>query len=236
MADTRRSRGGRYGRGGYRNNTRGKSKVAVGKEKSPDEFEGEDGNLLDGESLGPQDPNNFPTEDSDVGGPGVEVDKGGKGLPAIGVAVPPSINGEHQLELNRLEQEVEDDTELTPEVDTSEEEELVEEVIDADEGVVEPPAPVPQPTPDNLPSDDEMLKEMAEEPEDEEQVEGQDLTLSDIAEDQGETVEEKFGEPDPERQLHQEGDVEPGGSETAEEPGVEITEADVEAEKEEESF
>ena len=156
--------GGRYGRGGYRGNQGDRPSVVVGEEK-PAEGAGEpDGNLLDGSNLGPQDPNNFPKADSDVGGP--EVDKGGEGLPAVGVATPPPIHGENQRSLDELETQVEQDLELTPEVEKSEEQEIVD---------VRPAA---QLRPESLPSDTEM-KEL-EEPEDGETATGEGLTRTQL--------------------------------------------------------
>jgi hypothetical protein len=167
--------GGRYGRGGYRNKTRRVfQEVEVGAEKPLEEEKpiALDANLLDGDSLGPQDPNNFPTEDSDVGGP-VDLSKGGGGVPSVGRPTPPALDGDREREIEVLEKEVEDDPELTPEVDESEEQELVET----------PPPPEPQPTPEDLPSDDEMAKELDEEPADEEKTEGEGLTMDQVEEE-----------------------------------------------------
>jgi len=169
----------RYNRGGYR--TKRVGKLAVGEEKLRQE-EGPiplDANLLDGASLGPQDPNAFPRADSDVGGPAIEVlDKGGLGVPYVGTATKPVIAGERERELIGLQKEIEDDRTLTPEIDDSEEEELVDEVTPKDS--VESPveqAPEPQETPDDLPSDDTMNNALEEEPEGEEmQAHGEGLT------------------------------------------------------------
>lgn len=275
MADAARPPAGRYGRGGYRNQTRGKPKVKIGKEKKLGEEEEEqptplDGNLLDGDSLGPQDPDNFPRADSDVGGPPteVELDKGGLGVPVIGQPTAPMVDVERERELQTLEKEVESDAALTPQVSESEEEEIVAEKADPSAGVTEPPEgepnagepePVPQPTPEGMPSDEEVVQEMAEEPAGDVGAEGEGRTLEDIAAEEGKTVEEKFGEPDPERQLHQEGEgseatkADEGPDEQKQLPseelkeedqnppveaeeGVEINEVDESVEEEEETF
>lgn len=134
--------GQRYGRGGYRRSA-GRytdARAVPGEEVRREEPKpiNLDGNILDGATIGARDPTAVPNAGSDVGGPPtIDLEKGGLGVPEIGQAMDPAVSGDRQRELDELEVEIADDRELTPEVDESEELDLVEQP-----GEEPPPNPI----------------------------------------------------------------------------------------------
>ena len=236
--------GTRYGRGGYRRSRGRYTDVRVGNEKpreNPDEPIALDGSIMDGTTLGPQDPAAIPNADSDVGGPPLEVavSRGGEGVPPVGQPTEPMVAGDRQRELDELEVEVAGDRELTPEVMETEEIDL--EVAER----VEPPSnPIPvtervdvtdetkdmdavnvsaardaEVVSDGLVSDAAMADSLAEEPAGEERAQGEGLTQGQLDEEAGEPVEDG-GEEAPAVLVEKEG------------PDIEISETEAEDESE----
>lgn len=126
--------GGRYSRGGYRKGSLGSVSVG-GEHLSADE----EPISLDEEGLAEEPDTDFPSVDSDVGGPVRVENKGGTSVPNIGTATPPRLNGEirhaplvpdsitenlsqrvvetQEDQVTALEQEVAGDPALTPQLE-----------------------------------------------------------------------------------------------------------------------
>jgi hypothetical protein len=179
----------RYNRGGYRNKK--KSKMVVGKSRSVSEAHADEmaahhaeGNIMDGSSIGEQDPSDFPLEDSEAGGPAIIKNSGGDGVPEVGAPTPPE-NGmvrtmvetpvASDSDLDELEKAADEDPELTPQAPEEEE-------------------PTPEPPVEEPTVTDDQLKDALGEEEDDTGAVGEGVTKDDFL--PGEDEEPEAEEPE----------------------------------------
>ena len=190
--------GGRYRRGGYRETLSKSPEIGKEKEAERDEPIPLDANLMDGESLGPQDPTIFPNADSESGGP--VVNEGGHNVPEIGKPTSPHVSGDTEQDLETLEAKVASDPELVPEAnDPKEKDETPEQTgepeVDESDEEVEASDEAPAPEPEMLP-DADIEKALEEEPEGSEmQAQGEGITKTQLNEEEGQSSEVAVSDP-----------------------------------------